>query len=94
MDASYAPFEYFDKDNTTIIGFDADLSKALAAKMGLTAVDVNAGFDTILAGLSSGKHDLGMSAFSVTPERAQTVDSSSTSPVARGSLSPRATRSI
>ncbi|WP_137122514.1 ABC transporter substrate-binding protein [Segeticoccus rhizosphaerae] len=74
MDASYAPFEYFDKDNKTIIGFDADLSKALAGKMGLTAVDVNAGFDTILAGLTSGKHDLGMSAFSVTPERAKTVD--------------------
>ena len=74
MDASYAPFEYFAEDNTTIIGFDADLSKALAGTMGLKAVDVNAGFDTILAGLSSGKHDLGMSAFSVTKERARTVD--------------------
>ncbi|HET8594342.1 MAG TPA: ABC transporter substrate-binding protein [Intrasporangium sp.] len=74
MDASYAPFEYFDTDNTTIIGFDADLSKALAAKMGLTAKDVNTGFDTILVGLTSGKHDVGMSAFSATAERAKTVD--------------------
>lgn len=74
MDASYAPFEYFDKDNKTIIGFDADLSKALGAKMGLKVQDVNTGFDTILAGLDSGKHDLGMSAFSVTPERTKAVD--------------------
>ncbi|HET8600086.1 MAG TPA: ABC transporter substrate-binding protein [Segeticoccus sp.] len=74
MDASYAPFEYFAKDNKTIIGFDADLSKAIGAKMGLKVVDVNAGFDTILAGIGSGKFDLGMSAFSVTPERTKSVD--------------------
>lgn len=74
MDASYAPFEYFDTDNATIIGFDADLSQAIAAKMGLTAKDVNTGFDTILVGLASGKHDVGMSAFSATPERAKAVD--------------------
>lgn len=74
MDASYAPFEYFDTDNTTIVGFDADLSKAIAAKMGLKAKDVNTGFDTILVGLGSGKHDVGMSAFSATPERAKAVD--------------------
>lgn len=74
MDASYAPFEYFDTDNTTIIGFDADLSKLIAQKMGLEAKDVNTGFDTILAGLASRKHDIGMSAFSATPERAKNVD--------------------
>lgn len=74
MDASYAPFEYFDTDNTTIIGFDADLSKLIAEKMGLKAKDVNTGFDTILAGLASKKHDVGMSAFSATPERAKSVD--------------------
>lgn len=74
MDASYAPFEYFDTDNTTIIGFDADLSKLIAEKMGLKAKDVNTGFDTILPGLASRKHDVGMSAFSATPERAKSVD--------------------
>jgi polar amino acid transport system substrate-binding protein len=42
--------------------------------MGLSAKDVNTGFDTILVGLASGKHDVGMSAFSATPERAKAVD--------------------
>lgn len=73
-DASYPPFEYFDKDNTTIIGFDAQLADAIAAKLGLKAKHVNTGFDTILAGLTSKKHDVGMSAFTVTPERTKTVD--------------------
>lgn len=74
MDATYAPFEYFDTDNKTIIGFDADLSDAMAAKMGLKAKHVNASFDTILLGVSSGKFDVGMSDFSATPERAKVVD--------------------
>lgn len=73
-DATYPPFEYFDKDNTTMIGFDVELADAVAGKLGLKAKHVNTGFDTILAGLGSGKFDAGMSAFTVTPERAKSVD--------------------
>jgi polar amino acid transport system substrate-binding protein len=74
MDASYAPFEYFDTDNTTIIGFDADLSQAIGTTMGIKVVDVNAAFDSILIGLTSQKYDVGMSAFSASEERAKVVD--------------------
>lgn len=74
MDASYPPFQFFDTDNKTIVGFDVDLSDAIAAKLGLEAKQVNAGFDTILPGLAAKKYDVGQSAFSVTPERAKTVD--------------------
>ena len=74
MDASYPPFQYFENDNKTIIGFDVDLSNALAAKLGIEAKQVNAGFDTILPGLAAEKYDMGESAFSVTPERAKSVD--------------------
>ncbi|OFE18695.1 hypothetical protein BA895_00355 [Humibacillus sp. DSM 29435] len=73
-DATYPPFEYFDKDNTTMIGFDVELADAVAGKLGLKAKHVNTGFDTILAGLGSGKFDAGMSAFTVTPERSKSVD--------------------
>lgn len=59
MDASYPPFEAFDADNKTIIGFDADLSDAIAAKLGVKAEHVNAGFDSILVGLAAGKYDIG-----------------------------------
>jgi polar amino acid transport system substrate-binding protein len=74
MDASYPPFQYFENDNKTIIGFDVDLSNALAERLGIDAEQVNAGFDTILPGLAAGKYDAGESAFSVTPEREKTVD--------------------
>ena len=74
MDASYAPFEYFDTDNKTIIGFDADLSQAIGTTMGIKVNDVNAAFDSILIGLTSQKYDVGMSAFSASAERAKVVD--------------------
>lgn len=73
-DASYAPFEYFDDDNTTIVGFDIELTDALAQTLGVKAEHVNAGFDTILPGLAAGKYDAGASAFSVTDERRAAVD--------------------
>lgn len=73
-DASYAPNEFFDTDGVTVIGMDADLAKALAQVMGLNANVVNAGFDTIIPGLVSGKYDLGMSSFTDTKVREQTVD--------------------
>lgn len=73
-DASYAPFEYFDVDNKTMIGLDIELTDAVAQTLGVEAEHVNAGFDTILPGLAAGKYDAGASAFSVTEERLAAVD--------------------
>lgn len=73
-DPTYAPFEYFDVDNKTMIGWDVDMGDALAQALGLKAQHVAATFDTILPGLASRKYDLGMSAFSITEERQKAVD--------------------
>jgi polar amino acid transport system substrate-binding protein len=73
-DASYAPNEFIGSDGHTVVGMDADLSKALAAVMGLKANVVNATFDTIIPGLAAGKYDMGASSFTDTKEREKTVD--------------------
>ena len=73
-DASYAPFEYFDTDNRTMIGFDIQLTDALSQVLGVEAKHVNAGFDTILPGLQSKKYDAAVSALGITDERRQIVD--------------------
>ncbi len=73
-DASYAPDEFFASDGHTVIGMDADLSKALAAVMGLKANVVNATFDTIIPDLHSGKFDMGASSFTDTKAREKVVD--------------------
>lgn len=73
-DPTYPPFEYFDTDNKTVIGWDVDMGNALATSLGLKAQYVPATFDTILPGLASNKYDAGMSAFNVTEERQKVVD--------------------
>jgi polar amino acid transport system substrate-binding protein len=73
-DPSYAPNEFVKPGSTDIVGMDADLGKAIAAKLGLTA-DIQKGqFDAIIPGLTSGKYDLGMSSFTDNKEREATVD--------------------
>jgi polar amino acid transport system substrate-binding protein len=73
-DASYAPNEFIGPDGKTVIGMDADLSKALGAQMGLKVNVVNQTFDSIIPGLASGKYDVGASSFTDTKEREKTVD--------------------
>lgn len=73
-DASYAPDEFIGPDGHTVVGMDADLSKALAAVMGLKANVVNATFATIIPGLAAGRYDMGASSFSDTLAREKTVD--------------------
>jgi polar amino acid transport system substrate-binding protein len=73
-DATYAPNEFVATDGRSVIGFDADLAKALGQVLGLKVNVVNATFDTIIPGLASGKYDLGISSFTDTKEREQTVD--------------------
>ena len=73
-DASYAPNEFTAPDGTTIIGMDVDLGTAVAQKLGLGAEFQNASFSGIIPGIQSGQYELGISSFSVSPERVQTVD--------------------
>jgi polar amino acid transport system substrate-binding protein len=73
-DASYAPDEFVGPDGHTVVGMDADLSKALAAVMGLKANVVNATFATIIPGLAAGRYDMGASSFTDTKAREKTVD--------------------
>ncbi|PRI12474.1 ABC transporter substrate-binding protein [Leucobacter massiliensis] len=73
-DPTYAPFEVYASDNQTVVGLDADLAASLGQLLGLRIEFVPSGFDAIIPGLSSGKYDLAMSAFSVTDERKQNAD--------------------
>jgi polar amino acid transport system substrate-binding protein len=73
-DASYPPIEFMGADGKTVEGLDADLAQALAGAMGLKAEVKHASFDSILPGLTTKKFDVGMSGFTDTKEREETVD--------------------
>ncbi|KAB8287951.1 ABC transporter substrate-binding protein [Bifidobacterium ramosum] len=72
-DTSYAPAEFLAEDGKTAVGFDVDLSKALAAVFGLKEETVSSTFDSIIPSVGS-KYDIGISSFTVTPERMEAVD--------------------
>ena len=74
FDATYPPDESLASNHTTIIGFDADLSKALATTLGLRFVPKNVTFANIIPRLQSGAVDIGNSSFTDTVAREKQVN--------------------
>ncbi len=70
-DATYQPNEYLDTDGKTVIGMDVELFDAVMAKFGVKTEWVPSAFDSIILGVQSGKYDVGVSSFSINPERLQ-----------------------
>ncbi len=72
-DTSYEPAEFLAADGQTPVGYDVDIAKAIGAVLG-KKVDVHTSeFSTILPSLGS-KYDLGISSFTITPERSEAVN--------------------
>ncbi len=72
-DTSYEPAEFLSTDGQTPIGYDVDLAKAIGAVLGKDVKVQTSEFSTILPSLGS-KYDLGISSFTITPERSQAVN--------------------
>jgi len=69
----YAPNEFKD-GNGNIVGFDVDLMNAIAATLGLKAEYREADFAKIIPSIQQGTFNVGMSSFTDTRERQQSVD--------------------
>jgi len=70
----YPPMEFTEADGTTLTGFDIDMANDIAALMGLTPDIKNATFDSIIPSVQSNRYDLGISSFTINPEREKQVD--------------------
>lgn len=69
MAIEYPPMEYYAADSKTPMGFDVEMAKAIAAKMGLQAEFVDTAWDGIFAGVDTGKYDCVISAVTITDAR-------------------------
>jgi len=69
MEIGYPPMEYFGPDGTTPMGFDVDMGKAIAEKLGLRAEFVNVAWDGIFAGVTTNRYDCIMSSVTITEAR-------------------------
>jgi len=73
-DPSYPPNEFLPEGQNTPIGMDIDMANALGQVLGLQVTIEPASFDGIIAGLNAGRYDIGMSSFTDTKDREQTVN--------------------
>jgi polar amino acid transport system substrate-binding protein len=74
VDTSYPPNEFLNADGKTAEGMDIDLFNAVAQKFGLKVDWQTSNFSTIILGVNSGKYDIGVSSFTINPDRMKQVD--------------------
>ena len=68
-DPTWPPYQLRDNVTGEIVGFEVDLANACAEKLGFTIKWNDVGFDNIILSVENGQLDMGVSGFSVTPER-------------------------
>ena len=72
-EAQYAPYEFKDL-NASFAGCDMWLAQQIADSLGVELEVVDMSFDGIIPAVKSGQVDLGIAAFTKTPERAEEID--------------------
>ena len=74
--AYFPPYEYYEGDQ--IVGIDAEIAAAVADKLGLELKIEDMEFGAILTAVQTGKVDMGLAGMTVTEERLETVNFSTT----------------
>jgi polar amino acid transport system substrate-binding protein len=72
-DPTWPPYQMLNNETGQIEGFEIDLANACAQKLGLTIDWQSVGFDNIILSVQQGQLDMGVSGFSITPERLDEV---------------------
>ncbi len=73
MEGTWAPWTYHDESDT-LVGYDVEIAKLIARKLGVEAVFVEGEWDGLLAGLDAGRYDIMVNGVDITPERAAKYD--------------------
>lgn len=75
--ATFPPYEFVD-DNGEFAGIDVEIAGLIADELGMDLEIKNVDFGVILGGVQSEKYDIGMAGMTVTDERKEQVNFSST----------------
>lgn len=70
--AEFPPYELL--EGTEVVGFDADMMKAVCDRLGYELKIENMDFDSIIAAVDSGKADVGAAGMTVTEDRLKNID--------------------
>ena len=72
--AAFPPYEFYDDETGEIVGIDAEVAAAIAAKLGMELEIVDMDFDSLIPAVANGKIDVVLAGLTVTEERKQNVD--------------------
>ena len=72
--AAFPPYEFYDDETGEIVGIDAEVAAVICEKLGYELEIVDMDFDAIIPAVTTGKIDFGMAGMTVTEERLNSVD--------------------
>ena len=73
LEGDWAPWSFVD-ENDELMGFDVEVARAIAEKMGVEAEFIIGEWDGLLPGMDSGRYDIVINGVEVTPERTEKND--------------------
>jgi polar amino acid transport system substrate-binding protein len=73
IDSEYPPFSFIN-DKNELEGFDVDVAKEFAKRLGVELEHVTPGWDVITAGKWAGRWDISIASMTATKERAEVLD--------------------
>ena len=71
LEGAWQPWSYHDASDT-LVGYDVEVSRAIAEKLGVEPEYVESDWDSLFAGLDAGRYDMVCNGVEVTEERAKT----------------------
>ncbi len=73
LEGAWQPWSYHDESDT-LVGYDVEVSRAIAEKLGAEPEYVESDWDSLFAGLDAGRFDIVCNGVEVTDERAKTYN--------------------
>ena len=73
LEVGYKPFEYMD-DSGNLVGYDIDVSKEIAKRMGVEAEPQDTNWSTVIQSMYDGSFDLILGGMTATEKRYQRVN--------------------
>ena len=73
LEGAWQPWSFHDEDDT-LVGYDVEVSRAIAEKLGVEPEYVESDWDSLFAGMDAGRYDMVCNGVEVTEERSKTYD--------------------
>ncbi|GHU46919.1 amino acid ABC transporter substrate-binding protein [Spirochaetia bacterium] len=85
IEGTYPPYTYHDERND-LVGYDVEIAREIAAKLGVVPSFVESAWDSLIAGVDAGRWDVVINQVGINPDRQAKYDFSTPYTYTRGAL--------